>query len=76
MQNQNIPARFERIIDAVCQRDKEFFAQNPQYKSYIRPFVPGETFPQFIKADHTLVTQLMPGVRTRFFITSVGKAVQ
>ena len=40
-----IPRRFERIIDRVNQRDREYFEQHPSASYYRRPYIPGEFWP-------------------------------
>jgi hypothetical protein len=60
------PRRFRRIIDAVKARDRAYFEQHPLESSYVRPYIPGETWPVLYHPDtFVLVTQIMPGFRTK-----------
>jgi len=53
------------LIDAVNDRDREFFQRNPLAKSYTRPFVPGECYPAQGDYDIVQVCYIAPGVRLR-----------
>jgi hypothetical protein len=67
-----IPAPFAAIVDAVCERDSQFFKDHPAESCYLRPYVPGE-FPKTPSVPHhgltqddwVLVTYLGPGLRVR-----------
>jgi hypothetical protein len=45
-----VPRRFQRIIERVVAKDREYFAKHPEATQYTRPYVPGEAgtqnFPQ------------------------------
>jgi hypothetical protein len=68
------PVQNKAIIDAVKARDRQFFEGHPGETHYVRPYIPGE-FPVALAArvgealpsqdDWVLVTQLVPGSRTR-----------
>ena len=61
-----IPARaISKLIDAVNDRDREFFAANPLSNCYIRPYVPGEIYPATGDFDVVQVWRILPGVRAR-----------
>lgn len=60
------PRRFRRIIDAVSARDRLYFEQHPLESQYLRPYVPGETWPLLDHpGTHMLVTRIGPGIRTK-----------
>jgi hypothetical protein len=60
------PRRFRRIIDAVQARDRAYFEQHPFESSYLRPHIPGESWPVLDHpGTHVLVTQIVPGFRTK-----------
>ena len=62
------PRRFRRLKDRVAQCDREYFAQHPGETVYVRPYVPGETWPFELDATHVVVEQLAPGVRVKLGI--------
>jgi hypothetical protein len=62
------------IIDAVNDRDREFFTEHPRESAYLRPYVPGEYSPDSMAAigmvppklgSWVLVRNVAPGIRTR-----------
>ncbi len=60
------PRKFRRLIDRVCDRDREYFDRHPDAQSYVRPYVPGESWPIFFpQGTQIRVTQIGPGVRLR-----------
>ncbi|MGD9890118.1 MAG: hypothetical protein AB7R89_11085 [Dehalococcoidia bacterium] len=60
------PRRFRRIIDAVKARDRAYFEQHPSESQYLRPYIPGETWPVLDHGGtHVLVTRIAPGIRTK-----------
>lgn len=60
-----LPERFGQIIEAVGQRDRKYFEENPTATSYTRLYVPGEFYPYHPKGDWVRVHQIKPGVRLR-----------
>ena len=60
------PRRFARLINRVRERDREYFERHPGETEYLRPVVPGETWP-FLDAPgtHVLVTRIGPGIRAK-----------
>jgi hypothetical protein len=54
-------------IDAACASDRVWFLAHPEERERIRPLIGGEFAPEHIDAgaQHVLVTQIRPGVRTR-----------
>jgi len=59
------PPAISKLIDAVNDRDREFFAANPLSNSYTRPYVPGEIYPAGGDFDVVQVWRILPGVRAR-----------
>lgn len=60
------PAPYDMIIEAVNDRDRKWFEDNPGEQSYVRPYVPGEFWP----ADESGISAvrvflLGPGLRAR-----------
>ena len=49
------PERFERIVRAVSDRDREWFDAHPDADSYVRPYVPGEFWPNEADPDATVI---------------------
>ena len=64
---ENMPERFSKIVDAVCEKDRLYFELHPDEPYYIRQFVPGEVYPVMEQFDNVIVTLLAPGVRARRF---------
>ena len=67
-----VPKRYERIIDAACEADREWFLEHPDADRYTREAMPGEFYPKewdvreaFGKDFVVDVVQLRPGVRGR-----------
>ncbi len=68
------PVQNRAIIEAVKDRDRQFFEGHPGETHYVRPYIPGE-FPVALAArvgealpaqdDWVLVTQVAPGLRSR-----------
>lgn len=68
------PVQNRAIIEAVSNRDRQFFEGHPGETHYVRPYIPGE-FPVALAArlggalpaqdDWVLVTQVAPGLRSR-----------
>src|SRR5262249_21771079 len=65
---------YATIVERVCDRDRAFFAANPDEAAYLRPYVPGEYSPESLAAigarpprqdSWVLVHNLGPGVRCR-----------
>jgi len=59
------PPAISKLIDAVNDRDREFFEANPLSNSYTRPYVPGECYPAQGDFDIVEVWRVAPGVRIR-----------
>lgn len=63
------PPQFQRIIDAVNASDRAYFDQHPTETSYLRPYIPGETWPILDHpGTHMLVTLIAPSIRTRVLL--------
>ena len=63
------PPRIARLQNQVRERDREYFEQHPAATEYVRPYVPGEVWPvDYAAATHVIVTQIVPGFRTKAFI--------
>jgi hypothetical protein len=61
-----IPQPFGELISGVLERDADWFAQHPGEQYVVRPYVPGEGWPQLdAGGDAVLVIQIAPGVRVR-----------
>jgi hypothetical protein len=61
-----LPPNYDRLIAAVNDRDREYFAKHPKKKFYIRPYVPGELYPLMPPyCDQVKVHNIAPGVRSR-----------
>lgn len=68
------PRRFQRIIDRVCERDRQYFERHPDAGSYVRDYVPGETWPYALpQGSRICVTTLGPGVRAREQLSEVPR---
>jgi hypothetical protein len=68
-----MPRRFQRILERVTARDKQYFLEHPGKVEYYRPYVPGETWPYWSpECTHTLVKKIAPGLRTRQFLKRGG----
>ena len=59
------PPAISKLIDAVNDRDREFFEANPLSNSYTRPYCPGECYPVNGNFDVVQVWRIAPGVRCR-----------
>jgi hypothetical protein len=60
------PERYRAIIDAVSQRDREWFARHPGQTSFRRAYVPGETWPaHFEKVTEVEVLWVADWLRLR-----------
>jgi hypothetical protein len=62
------PRRFRRLMQRVSARDRAYFERRPDVTDYVRPYVPGESWPLVFPATHVRVTQIAPGVRTKAFL--------
>ena len=62
-----MPAKYLAILDAVSERDREWFEAHPLATEVWRPYVPGEFYPYAdAKGDAIVhVRQLAPGIRVR-----------
>lgn len=59
------------IADAASERDREWFARNPERRHRIRPFVPGELPVHAITGEglwYVAVKSMRPGMRVRLAI--------
>lgn len=74
--NDRLPRRFDRLIERVMERDREYFTRHPKARSYIRPYVPGECWPAQINADKVRVTRIADGLRIREPLTASGEPVR
>ncbi len=61
------PENYARIVDAVCERDREYFEAHPGETSYARPYIPGEFHPGPPLPQDAMVEvcYLGPGLRSR-----------
>ena len=62
------------IVNAVNERDREFFAAHPKETAFLRPYCPGENAPEVFHDlgvtppgldDWVLVHNIAPGIRCR-----------
>ncbi len=51
------PGRFERIKNNVSDRDREWFQRHPNEDRYLRPYVPGESWPQQPEVDSMVLVE-------------------
>jgi hypothetical protein len=64
----DLPEPYASLVDAVCQRDAEFFAAYPDSRGSVRrPYMPGGFYPMTFDSEPiaTMVTQIAPGLRMR-----------
>jgi hypothetical protein len=60
------PERYRAIIDAVSQRDREYFEAHPWLTTYRRQAIPGEFWPiEITNIIEVEVNMIAPGFRTR-----------
>lgn len=65
-----------RITARIVAQDRAWFAAHPGENRYVRPYVPGEFWPDHPPAGVdlvVLVTQLAPGIRTRRAVAHLTK---
>lgn len=73
------PDGFRKILDAVMERDSQYFISHPKATSYERPYVPGEAWPLDQgrrDLDRVRVIKLNPGTRSRVFFNKRGEQVR
>ncbi len=51
------PGRFERIKEGVSDRDRQWFQQHPNEDRYLRPYVPGESWPRQPDTDSMVLVE-------------------
>ena len=71
-----VPRRFRRIRARVMARDRDWFTCHRGEDHYVRPYVPGELWPDQPPPALDvvmLVTQVSPGVRTRTPVVHLRK---
>jgi hypothetical protein len=64
----NFPSQFRHIKELVAEQDRQWFAAHQGEARYVRLYVPGELWPGVPPAATdivVLVTQVVPGMRTR-----------
>jgi hypothetical protein len=54
-QDPDVPQRFVRILDRVMRRDREWFLAHPDTDRYVRPYMPGEFYPEQLDVDATVI---------------------
>ncbi len=61
------PKVTDKLMAQVSKRDRCYFEKHPDAKEYKRPYVFGEFWPDLPpqQGQWVIVTQLLPGVRTR-----------
>ncbi len=70
------PERYRRILEAIMERDSQYFTANPKITQYERPYVPGEAWPLDQgrrDLDRVLVVKMGPGARSRVFFNKKGE---
>ena len=57
------PRRFDRLIEAVCARDRQYLEQHPDEVAYVRPYVPGEFWPRVLPQDTVMLVARLAASR-------------
>lgn len=61
-----IPEKFQKIIDRVTEADRRYFQRHPEAKIYVRDYVKGEFFPfAYPMGTKVQVSQVIKGARLR-----------